>query len=166
MATRAHTPWKHEVQAVWPYVTASTALMFVVCAAVGLVFSWRNGAQGSLSYVLATADPALAAITTLALGLFYPALFVGRRFWLPHVLTLPTVYVSVIFAVKTIAQTSSSAIQGVEGAGRFDLLWTEPVVVAVAWVAAAAAFGIVGVLSRPRPPEPVDSQSDAPPLRD
>jgi hypothetical protein len=140
--------------------------MFAVCACVGLAYSWRSGAQGSLSYVLATADPAMAAIVTLLLGLLYPAVFVGRRFGLPHALTLPAVFVAIVFAIKSIAQTSASAIQGVEGAERFDLLWAQPGVAAVAWATAAVAMGTIGVLTRTRAPKPVDSQSDAGPLRD
>ena len=154
MSEAKGTSWKEEVRAVWPYATSVSSLLFGACALVGLVSAWKSGAKGALSYVLAVTDPAFAALAMLVICVACPAVYLGDRFRFPHVLTLPTLYVAVVYGIKSLSRNSAGSLQRYEGAERSDLLWLDWHVVALAWVALVIVFFVVSALARIPKPEP------------
>ena len=143
MGEPLNEPWKHRVAAVWPYATATTTILFVSCVLVGWFVTWQAGTDKLFSYVLAAADPAVAAILMLVVCLARPDVYVGKRFRMPHLLTLPTLYVLIVFAIKSLARYSESGIRRIEGADRFDLIWLEPRVALQAWVVLVIVMSLV-----------------------
>ena len=110
---RARKPsqWSTDLKAVWPYAASSTILLFFTVCLAGWFVAWQDGASRFNSYVLAAADPALAALTMMVVCAARPAVFSGRRFRLPHTLTLPTLYMGVIVAAKLLGREAGMTIQ-------------------------------------------------------
>lgn len=142
--------WRQRLSEVWPYATATTSVLFVTCVVVGWFVTWRAGAQSTLTYILAATDPALAAIGMLLVCVAKPDVFVGNRFRLPHILTLPFLYVLIVFAIKSLARNSESGIRRFEGADRFDLIWMDARIALQALVAMVLVMGLVGAFVRQR----------------
>lgn len=144
----ATSTWRQRLAEVWPYATATTSVLFVTCVIVGWFVTWRAGAQTGLTYILAATDPALAAIGMLLVCVAKPDVFVGSRFRLPHTLTLPFLYVLIVFAIKSLARNSESGIRRYEGADRFDLIWTDARVALQALVVMVLVMALVGAFVR------------------
>jgi hypothetical protein len=142
----AATTWRHRVAEVWPYATAATSLLFVTCVLVGWFVTWQGGPQKPFTYILAATDPALAALGMLAICAVRPDVFAGKRFRMPHVLTLPFLYVLIVFAIKSLSRNSESGIRRFEGAERFDLIWSDARVALQALVAMAVVMALVGIV--------------------
>lgn len=140
----AAATWRQRISEVWPYATASTSLLFVTCVLVGWFVTWQSGAQKLFTYILAATDPALAALGMLFVCAVRPDVFAGKRFRLPHVVTLPFLYVLIVFAIKSLARNSESGIRRFEGAERFDLIWTDARVALQALVAMVVVMVLVG----------------------
>jgi hypothetical protein len=115
---------------------------------VGWIVTWRGGAQAAFTYILAATDPALAALGMLLVCAAKPEVFAGKRFRLPHVLTLPFLYVMIVFAIKSLARNSESGIRRYEGADRFDLIWTDARIAVQAMVAMVVVMALVGAFVR------------------
>lgn len=140
-----HRQWFTDLKAVWPYATSTTILLFGSACLTGWFVSWQNGAAAGLnSYVLAAADPALAALCMMLICLARPAVYTGRRFRLPHTLTLPTLYMGVIVSAKLLGREAGTSIEQYAGVGRYDLIWLAPVVVVPLWVGTVVLFGAIG----------------------
>ncbi len=117
--------------------------MFIPCVLVGWFVTWQAGSNEFFSYVLAAADPAVTAILMLVVCLAWPDVYGGKRFRMPHVLTLPTLYIVIVFGIKSLATNSESGIRRIEGAERFDLIWLEPWVALQAWVVLVIVMSLV-----------------------
>ena len=143
---RAHRPsqWSTDLKAVWPYAASSTILLFFTACLAGWFVAWQSGAMSLNSYVLAAADPALAALAMMLVCAARPAVFSGRRYRLPHTLTLPTLYMGVIIAAKLLGQEAGTTIQQYRGVGRFDLIWLSANMVFLVWIGTVVLFGAVG----------------------
>jgi hypothetical protein len=137
--------WRKRLSEVWPYATATTSLLFVTCVLVGWVVTWRAGAEKAFTYVLAATDPALAALGMLLVCAAKPDVFSGRRFRLPHTLTLPFLFVLIVFAIKSMARNSESGIRRFEGADRFDLIWSDARIAVQALVAMVVVMALIGL---------------------
>jgi hypothetical protein len=146
VASPTKKPWKDRIAEVWPYATSSTTVLFVSCVAFGWFVSWRGGASGIFSYVLAAADPAVAAILMLVVCLLQPNVFAGRRFRLPHVATLPTLFVSIVFGIKSLARNSESGLRRFEGAERYDLIWLDHRVALQAWLVLVLVMAVLSAI--------------------
>jgi hypothetical protein len=143
--------WKSRFLSVWPYATTSTAVLFFTTAVFGSVTAWRLGAQEALSFVLAVFDPAIAAICLLFVCAVQPSVFSGARFRLPHAVSIPTVYVAIVFAIKTLSMDGGFSIQRLEGAGRLDLIWLRPGTLFGLWLALVAVFFLFGTRAKAEP---------------
>ncbi len=142
----AKTSWRQRIAATWPYATAITSILFASCVLFGWFVAWQAGANGFFSYVLAAADPAVAAIVMLVVCLLRSDVFSGRRFRLPHIVSLPTLYVVIVFGIKSLSSNSESGIRRIEGAERFDLIWLDYRVALQAWVALVVVMAVAGAL--------------------
>ena len=147
MGTSAEKSWKSRVKAYWPYATSSTSILFVACVLFGWFVSWQAGASGWRSYVLAAMDPAVGALGLLAVCLLAPDVFAGKRYRMPHTLSLPTLYLALVYASKALSEFSGSGVRGVEGAGRYDLVWFNPGVILEAWAVLVVIMAMVGALA-------------------
>ena len=143
---RARTPsqWSTDLQAVWHYAAASTILLFFTACLAGWFVAWQSGATSFHSYVLAAADPALAALAMMLVCAAQPAVFCGSRYRLPHTLTLPTLYMGVIVAAKLFGRATGTTIQQQRGVGRFDLIWLNADTVFLVWIATVVLLGVIG----------------------
>lgn len=143
MSAPAKLAWKDRVAEVWPYATAATTILFVSCVLFGWFLTWQAGAHEFFSYVLAAADPAVTAILMLFVCLLQPNVFAGRRFRMPHVATLPTLFVFIVFGIKSLARNSESGLRRFEGAERFDLIWLDYRVALQAWLVLVVVMAVV-----------------------
>ena len=143
---RARKPsqWLTDLKAVWPYAASSTILLFFTACLAGWFVAWQDGAESFNSYVLAAADPALAALAMMLVCATQPAVFSGRRYRLPHTLTLPTLYMGVIVAGKLLGRATGTTIQQYRDVGRFDLIWLSANTVFLVWIGTVVLFGVVG----------------------
>lgn len=143
---RARRPsqWSTDLKAVWPYAASSTILLFGTACLAGWFVTWQRGGPNFNSYVLAAADPALAALAMMLVCAAQPAVFSGRRYRLPHTLTLPTLYMGVIVAAKLLGREAGTTIQQYPGVGRFDLIWLSTEMVFLVWIGTVVLFGVVG----------------------
>lgn len=136
--------WLTDLKAVWPYATSTTILLFGGACIAGWIVPWQDGADSLNSYVLAVADPALAALCMMLVCLARPAVFVGRRFRLPHTLTLPTLYMGVIVSAKLLGREAGTSIEQFAGIGRYDLIWLTTDVALPVWIGSVVLFGVIG----------------------
>lgn len=130
----------------WPYAASTAFMLLAVSACVGLFVTWQAGGRTFGSYVLSTLDPMLASVSMLLLCLVAPNVYSGRRFKLPHVVAHPTIFVAAIYALKVLARSSATDLQGIEGARRFDAVWLDPKLLLWTWVLLALAGWITGAL--------------------
>lgn len=137
--------WSARVRESWPYATAVTTVLFATCSLVGCFVTWQAGADGLVNYVLAAADPALAAIGLMLVCVVAPDVFSGRRFRMPHVLTLPILYVFIVYAIKSLGRDSAAQLQRIEGAQRFDLIWLDHRVILEALVVLVVVMAVASV---------------------
>jgi hypothetical protein len=148
--TEGAPTWFDRVKGVWPYATAVTTLMFVATSLVGGFIAWQSGADEFFSYVLAAADPAVASLGMLAVCLAKPDVFAGKRFRMPHLLTLPTLFLVIVYAIKSLGRLSAASVRRIEGAERFDLIWLDPAIVVEAWLVLVLVMVAVGVFAGER----------------
>lgn len=140
--------WKSKFLAVWPYATTVTSVMFTVCAMLGAFLAWRAGAQGTLGYIIAIVDPSIAAIAMLVVCFVTPDVFVGPRFRFPHIVTMPTVYLVLVFGIKSVAMSAAPPIRRFDGADRYDMVWLRPPVLVLAWVLIVLVLSTVSAFSK------------------
>lgn len=138
--------WKTKLIQVWPYASTVTTVMFLCVACVGAFLTWQSGAQGTMSFMLAIVDPSMAAIVLLIVAIVLPDVFRGSQFRLPHVVSLPTLYLALVFGTKVIAQGSFSSLLRVEGAARVDLMWLQPKALILSFVVTVAILAGIGAL--------------------
>ncbi|HXH62387.1 MAG TPA: hypothetical protein VNI20_13650 [Fimbriimonadaceae bacterium] len=147
--------WRAKVAERWPYAASVVAVLMFTSMLVGAFVTWQAGGSRLLSFVLAFVDPVLAATLMLALCMVVPELYAGGRFRFPHFVTLPSIYVGTIFMLKSLARVSTTEIQRIEGARRFDSLWSSPRVLLWDWVLLVVILWIIGSLSVMQPSEDV-----------
>lgn len=143
--------WKQRLIQVWPYATVVITTMFMVCALLGAFIAWQSGAKTTFGYIVAVVDPSLAAICLLLVCVVFPDVFLGKPFRIPHVFTLPALYLTLIFGSKTISQSSSSALRRFDGSDRFDLIWLRFPILIEAGFALVIVLCAIGALSKDKP---------------
>ena len=143
--------WKKRVAEVWPYATTVTTVMFTVCAVGGVFIAWQSGAKTLFGYIVALVDPSVAGIAMLAVCAVFPDVFLGSRYRLPHVLSLPTLYLVLIFGIKAVSQSAAFALRRFEDTDRYDLIWLQPPVLIEAWIALVVVLSSIGAFSKNQP---------------
>jgi hypothetical protein len=138
--------WASRLRSVWPYAVFASVLCFLSTGGVGAFVAWRGGASDSLSFALALLDPALATLAFLGVSVAVPTVFVGKPYNLVHALTLPTVFLSLIYGIKSMGRFSGANAQRIEDALRTDLMWLVPAVVFQAWIVTVLVFLFVGAV--------------------
>ena len=135
--------WKEELKEVWPYATAVTTLLFSTASITACFVTWQTGPENPFSYVLAVVDPALAALVMILTCVLRPAVFSGGPFAFPHMLTLPTLYMAVVYGFKLLGRDAAT-VQRIEGVGRFDLIWLDTRMVLVVFIGMIVVMSAVG----------------------
>ncbi len=138
--------WKKRFLDVWPYASTVTTLMFSVAAMVGAFIAWQSGADRAITYVLAIVDPSMAGIALLLTCVVLPEVFIGVHYRLPHVVALPTLYVVFVYGIKSLSNSSYSAILRFDGSNRLDLVWTQIGVLVGVWVVLCIVLSVIGAL--------------------
>ncbi len=109
----------------WEALNLSITL-FIVAAGCACFLAWQSGARDPLAYVLASANPALASVLLLAAGVFRPALFPSAHLEFPQNVTLPVVYMGLLWATKALEGQTPLALQRLPDVPRYDQVWNSP----------------------------------------
>ena len=64
--------------------------------------------------------------------------------------TLPTLFIVIVYAIKSLGRDSAASLRGIEGAERFDLIWLGPRVAIEAWIVLVIVLSMVGALAGER----------------
>lgn len=96
-------------------------------------------------------DPALATLAFLVVSVLSPSVLAGKRFSLIHSLTVPTLFMALVYGIKSLGRYAPSNMQRIEDAVRSDLVWLNLEIVFEAWIVLVLVFLFVSaVLVRDR----------------
>ena len=146
-------PWSQEVRKAWPYATQTAMILFAVAAFSAAFVAWQNGAQSTLGYVLGVVDPALVATLMIVSCVFAPGAYLGSAFRGVHVVTLPTLFVSGVAAMKIIGSQTPSIVRRFDNVQRFDLIWTNWKFLFIVWGIMCLTIALLGALRYSQAPE-------------
>ena len=139
--------WASRLRSVWPYAVFASVFCFLSTGAVGAFIAWRGGASDSVSFALALLDPALATLAFLGVSVATPTVFVGKPYNLAHALSLPTVFLCLIYGIKSMGRFSGANAQRIEDALRTDLIWLNPSAIFQAWLVTVLVFLLIGTVA-------------------
>ena len=139
-------PWIQEVGKTWPYAALSAIILFAVAAFCALFVVWQNGASSVWGFVLGVVDPALIAVLMILSCIVAPGAFLGNAFKGVHVITLPTLFVCGVAAMKIVEGQTPSAMRRFGDVQRFDLIWTNWRFLLVVWGIMCLTLVMLGAL--------------------
>ena len=121
-------------------------ILFAVGAFSVTFVAWQNGANSALGYLLGIVDPALVATLMIASCLVAPGAFLGTSFRGVHILTLPTLFVSGVAAMKIVGSQTPWIVRRYEDVQRFDLIWTNWKFLLIVWGIMCLTLAMLGAL--------------------
>lgn len=139
-------PWRKDVRRAWPYASIVAIILFAVGSFSVAFVAWQNGADSFLGYLLGIVDPALVATLMIASCLVAPGAYLGRSFRGVHVLTLPTLFVGGVAAIKIVGGQTPSIVRRYEDVQRFDLIWTNWKFLLIVWCIMCLTIALLGAL--------------------
>lgn len=137
----------------WLYAALTATVLFAVAAFCGVFVAWQNGADSTWGYMLGVVDPALVAILMFLSCVVAPGAYLGRAFRGVHVVTLPTLFVSGVAAMKIVGGQSLSIVRRFENVQRFDLIWTNWKFLFIVWGIMCLTIALLGVFRVGQVPE-------------
>jgi cell division protein FtsW (lipid II flippase) len=119
------------------------ALQFSLAAAIGAVALLWHGAFAALSFLLVLIDPAGTTGVLAILILAFPDIIGGARLRWPVPITLPLLYVALLFTGKAVFDGPLNPVLRVGDAQRWDRIWLDPAALAVLAVIQVIALSAI-----------------------
>ena len=135
------------------YAALIAAILFAVAAFCGAFVAWQNGANTASGYLLGIVDPALVSILMFLSCVVAPGAYLGSAFRGVHVVTLPTLFVSGVAAVKIIGSQTPSIVRRFDNVQRFDLIWSNWKFLFIVWGVMCLTIALLGALRYSHAPE-------------